>query len=344
MKVLITGGAGFIGTNYVYTHMQRRPQDKLLVLDALNYAGKRSNLKKAEVQGLSFVEGRIEDKSLVMSLFKKEKFDLVVNFAAETHVDRSIEDPEIFIRSNVMGTQVLLDAALNHDVKRFHHISTDEVYGDLGFGSHDKFTEESAIKPSSPYSASKAASDMLVMAYYRTFGLPVSISRCSNNYGPYQDPEKLIPLLISRAKEGKSLKLYGSGKNVRDWLFVQDHCDAILSIIEKGQIGEIYNIGGANELENIEIASIILRFFNQSENLITYIEDRKGHDERYAIDFSKLTKETGWQPRVTFEEGMRKTIQWYKLNSYERSHSSGRKRVQTQSSYKSHKQTFTSGL
>jgi len=344
MKVLVTGGAGFIGTNYVYTHLELRPQDDLVVLDALTYAGNRSNLEEAESKGVKFVHGNIEDSDLVDQLFSEEKFDWVVHFAAETHVDRSIKDPGIFIRSNVTGTQVLLDAARTHGLKRFHHISTDEVYGDLGFDSSDQFVEDMILDPSSPYSASKASSDLLCLAYRRTFGVPITISRCSNNYGPYQDLEKLIPLFITKANNDESLPLYGTGKNVRDWLFVRDHCEAILAILEKGTEGEIYNIGGGNELENIHITKTILKALGKPETLITYVQDRAGHDQRYAVNFDKLTKETGWKPQVSFEEGMRQTIQWYTLNSYERSYSSWRNRVTTLTSHKSHKQAPAADL
>jgi len=344
MKVLVTGGAGFIGTNYVYTHLELRPQDDLVVLDALTYAGNRSNLEEAESKGVKFVHGNIEDSDLVDQLFAEEKFDWVVHFAAETHVDRSIKDPGIFIRSNVTGTQVLLDAARTHGLKRFHHISTDEVYGDLGFDSSDQFVEDMILDPSSPYSASKASSDLLCLAYRRTFGVPITISRCSNNYGPYQDLEKLIPLFITKANNDESLPLYGTGKNVRDWLFVRDHCEAILAILEKGTEGEIYNIGGGNELENIHITKTILKALGKPETLITYVQDRAGHDQRYAVNFDKLTKETGWKPQVSFEEGMRQTIQWYTLNSYERSYSSWRNRVTTLTSHKSHKQAPAADL
>lgn len=344
MKVLITGGAGFIGTNYVYTHLEQRPEDELVVLDALTYAGHRENLEDAEKMGVKFVQGRIEDRDAVNALFQEENFDWVVHFAAETHVDRSITDPGIFIRSNVTGTQVLLDAARDFKVKRFHHISTDEVYGDLGFGSSDKFLEETLLAPSSPYSASKASSDLLCLAYKRTFGVPVTISRCSNNYGPYQDLEKLIPLFITRASRDESLPLYGTGKNVRDWLFVRDHCEAILAILEKGEIGEIYNIGGDCEVENIDITRTILKTLGKPESLINYVEDRKGHDQRYAIDFTKLTDATGWTPKVSFEEGMRQTIEWYTLGSYERSYSSWRNRVTARTAHQSHKQAPVAGV
>lgn len=344
MKVLITGGAGFIGTNYVYYHLEHRPENEIVVLDALTYSGNRENLAEAEKNGVKFIEGRIEDRKLVFELFEAEKFDAVIHFAAETHVDRSIKDPEIFIRTNVMGTQVLLDACTKFNVKRFHHISTDEVYGDLGFNSTDKFKEKTLLAPSSPYSASKAASDHLCMSYLRTFDVHVTVSRCSNNYGPYQSIENFIPLFITKAVNNEKLPLYGSGKNVRDWLFVRDHCAAILLILEKGKIGEIYNIGGDNEWENLAVANLILKGLNKPKSLIEMVADRKGHDERYAIDSSKLQTSLGWQPETSFEEGMQQTIDWYTLASYERSYSSWRDRVQTRAPDQSHKQTSTAGL
>jgi dTDP-glucose 4,6-dehydratase len=344
MKVLITGGAGFIGTNYVYYHQEQRPDDELVVLDALTYAGNRENLAEAEQNGVKFVQGRIEDRKLVNELFATEKFDAVVHFAAETHVDRSITDPGVFVQTNVLGTQVLLDAARDHGVKRFHHISTDEVYGDLGFDSTDKFVEETLLAPSNPYSASKAASDLLALSYRRTFGLPVTVSRCSNNYGPYQAFEKLIPHFISRAVRDEKLPLYGTGKNVRDWIFVRDHCEAILLILERGEIGEIYNIGGDNEQSNITITKMILKGLGKSEDLIEYVADRKGHDERYAMGYDKLGRAFGWRPKTSFEEGMRETIDWYTLNKHERSYSSWRNRVQTRTADQSYKQAPAANL
>ncbi|MFA6024743.1 MAG: dTDP-glucose 4,6-dehydratase [Candidatus Gracilibacteria bacterium] len=313
MKLLVTGGAGFIGSNYVYRHLEKRPEDALVVLDALTYSGHREHLAKAEEQGVQFVEGRIQDRDLVRALFEAEHFDAVVHFAAETHVDRSIKNPGLFVDTNVHGTQVLLDNARDFKIKRFHHISTDEVYGDLGFGSTDHFREDSPLRPSSPYSASKAGSDLLCLSYLRTYGVPVSISRCSNNYGPYQSLENFIPLMIRKAAAGEALPLYGNGKHVRDWLFVQDHCDAVLRILETGKVGEIYNIGGHAEAENIEVARMILKLLGRPENLISFVPDRPGHDERYAIDFGKMQRELGWTPAVSFEEGMRKTIAWYTL-------------------------------
>ncbi len=344
MKVLITGGAGFIGSNYVYIHLDARPEDELTVLDALTYSGHRENLAEAEARGVKFVEGRIEDRALVTALFEEGQFDWVVHFAAETHVDRSIKDPGLFVTTNVMGTQVLLDAARDFGVKRFHHVSTDEVYGDLGFGSTDQFTEESAIRPSSPYSATKAASDFLALSYFRTFGVPVTISRCSNNYGPFQSVENLIPVLIGRAARDEALPIYGTGQNVRDWLFVKDHCEAILAILERGTVGEIYNVGGNNEWANIDIAKLVLNLIDKPENLISFVEDRKGHDQRYAIDSSKLMRELGWSPRTSFEEGMRQTVEWYKIALYERSHTSRRNGLAPLPADQSHEQTSASHL
>ncbi len=354
MRVLITGGAGFIGSNYVYSHLEAHPEDELTVLDALTYSGCRANLAEAEAKGLKFVKGRIEDRELVQKLFEEGKFDIVVHFAAETHVDRSIKDPALFVTTNVLGTQTLLDAARDFGVKRFHHISTDEVYGDLGFGSTDLFTEDTLVKPSSPYSATKAASDFLALAYLRTFGVPVTISRCSNNYGPFQSVENLIPVLIGRAQRDEALPLYGNGKNVRDWLFVKDHCEAILKILEKGEIGEIYNVGGNNEWENVETAKLVLKLMGKPESLIQFVEDRKGHDQRYAIDSSKLMK-LGWSPRTSFEEGMIQTIKWYKVSqdtlsnsthvlAYERSHTRRGNGLEARTSDQSHEQTSASHL
>lgn len=328
MKVLITGGAGFIGSNYVYAHLEKHPEDSLVVLDALTYSGHRENLSEAETKGVKFVEGRIEDRTLVRDLFEAEQFDQVVHFAAETHVDRSIKDPAIFVTTNLQGTQTLLDAARDFKVKRFHHISTDEVYGDLGFGSTEQFTEESALQPSSPYSSTKAGSDLLCLSYLRTFGVPVSISRCSNNYGPYQSLENFIPLMITKAAAGEKLPVYGTGKNVRDWLYVGDHCDAILTILEKGKVGEIYNIGADNDQENLSVVKMVLKSLGKSEELIEFVADRPGHDQRYSMNYAKMNRELGWKPKTSFEEGMRETIAWYTLASYERSYSRWRDRVQ----------------
>lgn len=344
MNILITGGAGFIGSNYVYYHLETRPQDQLTVLDALTYSGHREYLAEAESKGLRFIHGRIEDRDLVQDLFKTSAFDAVIHFAAETHVDRSIKDPGLFVTTNVQGTQTLLDAARDFKVKRFHHISTDEVYGDLGFGSTEQFTEDSFLQPSSPYSASKAGSDHLCLAYLRTYGVPVSISRCSNNYGPYQSLENFIPLMIQKALADEPLPLYGNGKNVRDWLYVRDHCKAILRILEAGKVGEIYNVGGNCEQENLEIARMILRLLKKPEQLIQFVPDRPGHDARYAINYSKIEQELGWSPSVSLEEGVQETLAWYTLNTYERNYTRWRDRVQTLSPHQSYQQTPTPHL
>ncbi len=344
MKILITGGAGFIGSNYVYTHLENRPDDALVVLDALTYSGHRENLAEAEANGVKFVEGRIEDCALVRALFEAEAFDAVIHFAAETHVDRSIKNPGLFVVTNVQGTQTLLDAARDFKVKRFHHVSTDEVYGDLGFGSTEQFTEESPLQPSSPYSASKAGSDLLCLSYLRTFGVPVTISRCSNNYGPYQSLENFIPLMITKAAANESLPVYGTGKNVRDWLYVRDHCEAILAILEKGTVGEIYNIGADNDQENLNVVKTILKTLGKSEDLIEFVTDRPGHDQRYSMNYAKLNREFGWAPQVSFEEGMRETIAWYTLGAYERSYSRWRDRVQARAADQSHQQASTAHL
>lgn len=313
MNVLVTGGAGFIGSNFVFHMLKEHPTYRIVCLDALTYAGNLSTLEPVMENGnFKFVKGDITDRELVEKLFEEEKFDFVVNFAAESHVDRSIEDPGIFLRTNILGTQVLMDASRNHEVKRFHQVSTDEVYGDLPLDRPDLFfTEETPIHTSSPYSASKASADLLVQAYHRTFGLPISISRCSNNYGPYHFPEKLIPLMISRALNDESLPVYGKGKNVRDWLYVGDHCTAIDLILHKGKVGEVYNIGGHNEKTNLEVVKTILKELEKPESLITYVKDRAGHDMRYAIDPSKTRRELGWEPTTLFEEGIKMTIKWY---------------------------------
>lgn len=315
-KILITGGAGFIGSNFAQMLSFRGSEEKIVILDKLTYAGSLDNIADLlNEKRASFVRGDIADKKFIFDFFAKEKFDVVVNFAAETHVDRSVIEPAIFVMTNVVGTQNLLDASLKFGVTRYHQISTDEVYGDLGDGSTNHFTEKTSIDPTSPYAASKAAADLLVMSYWKTFRLPVSISRCSNNYGPYQFPEKLIPYFFQLASQGKSLPLYGDGKNIRDWLFVSDHCEAINLILEKSPPGEIYNIGGHFERNNIEIAKLILQFLGKSENLITYVEDRLAHDRRYAIDPSKIEKQLGWKPRHTFQEGIAKTFEWYTKNT-----------------------------
>lgn len=316
MKLLVTGGAGFIGSNFIYYQLKNHPEDEIVCLDALTYAGNMETLEQAMREPkFRFVKGDIADRSLVYALFDKEEFDIVVNFAAESHVDRSIEAPELFLRTNVMGSQVLLDASRKFGVKRYHQVSTDEVYGDLPLDEPELFfTEETPIHTSSPYSASKAAADLLTLAYFRTYGLPVTVSRCSNNYGPYHFPEKLIPLMISRALADQSLPVYGTGENVRDWLYVEDHCSAIDLIIRKGTVGEVYNIGGHNERTNLAVVRTILKELGKSEELITYVTDRPGHDRRYAIDPTKIHRELGWLPATGFDEGIKCTIQWYLKN------------------------------
>jgi len=311
MKCLITGGAGFIGANFVRERVNG--SDEIICLDLLTYAGNLDNLDGIlGKDNFAFVRGDINDRKYVFDLFKKEKFDQVVHFAAESHVDRSIEDPSAFLKTNVLGTQNLLDACREFGIKRFHQVSTDEVYGDLPLDRTDlKFTEEYPIKPSSPYSASKASADLLCLAYHRTFNVPVTISRCSNNYGPYQFPEKLIPRMIVLALRNEKLPVYGKGENVRDWLHVSDHCSAIDSILLKGKEGEVYNIGGNCERKNIDIVKLILKQLGKPEDLISFVQDRKGHDLRYAIDNGKITCELGWSPAVTFEKGMMDTIDWY---------------------------------
>lgn len=313
MKVLVTGGAGFIGSNFVFHMLKAHPDYDIVCLDALTYAGNLSTLAPVmKEEKFTFVKGDITDRAFIMDLFAKEKFDYVVNFAAESHVDRSIEDPGIFLRTNILGTQVLLDAARAYGVKRFHQVSTDEVYGDLPLDRPDLFfTEETPIKTSSPYSASKASADLLVEAYHRTFKVPVTISRCSNNYGPYQFPEKLIPLIISRALKNETLPVYGKGENVRDWLHVDDHCAAIDLILHQGKEGEVYNIGGHNEKTNLEVVKAILKELGKPESLITFVKDRAGHDMRYAIDPSKTRRELSWEPTILFNEGIKETVQWY---------------------------------
>mgnify|MGYP002409318475 CR=1 FL=1 len=313
MNVLVTGGAGFIGSNFVFYMLNKYPDYRVVCLDLLTYAGNLSTLETVmNNQRFRFVKGDITDKELVANLFKEERFDYVVNFAAESHVDRSIEDPSIFLKTNILGTQVLMDASRAYGVKRFHQVSTDEVYGDLPLDRPDLFfTEKTPIHTSSPYSASKAAADLLVQAYNRTFKLPITISRCSNNYGPYQFPEKLIPLMISRALKDDSLPVYGKGENVRDWLYVEDHCAAIDLIIHRGKDGEVYNIGGHNEKTNLEVVKTILKELDKPESLITYVKDRAGHDMRYAIDPSKARSELGWEPTTSFDEGIKQTIKWY---------------------------------
>lgn len=313
MTVIVTGGAGFIGSNFIHYYMKNHPEDRVICLDCLTYAGNKMNLSQVmENPHFRFVKKSITDRAAVYELFKEEHPDIVVNFAAESHVDRSIVNPEIFLQTNIIGTEVLMDACREYGIKRFHQVSTDEVYGDLPVDRPDLFfTEETPLHASSPYSASKASADMLVQAYFRTYGLPVTISRCSNNYGPYQFPEKLIPLMIKQALAGKKLPVYGRGLNIRDWLYVEDHCKAIDLILRNGKVGEVYNIGGHNEMRNIDIVKLICRKLEVSESQITYVEDRKGHDLRYAIDPAKMHRELGWLPETSFEEGIQKTIRWY---------------------------------
>lgn len=310
-KVLVTGGAGFIGGNFVQYMVNKYPQYDIYNLDLLTYAGDLTKHKDIENNdNYSFVKVDIADREAIFDLFNKEKFDYVVHFAAESHVDRSITDPEVFVRTNVLGTQVLLDASKNINVKKFVHVSTDEVYGELDFDPTTFFTEETPLQPNSPYSASKASSDFLVRAYHETFGLPVNITRCSNNYGPYHFPEKLIPLTISRVLNDQKVPVYGDGKNIRDWLHVLDHCSAIDLVLHEGENGEVYNVGGHNERTNLEVVKAIIDTLGKSEDLIEFVPDRLGHDKRYAIDPSKLEK-LGWNPTYNFESGIAQTIQWY---------------------------------
>ena len=314
----MTGGAGFIGANFVYLELKEHPEDRIVCIDKLTYAGNLETLKEAlEYPNFRFEKMDICDREAVFALFEEEKPDIVVNFAAESHVDRSIEDPGIFLQTNIIGTQVMMDASRKYGVKRYHQVSTDEVYGDLPLDRPDLFfTEDTPLKTSSPYSSSKAGADLLVNAYHRTFGLPTTISRCSNNYGPYQFPEKLIPLMIANALADKPLPVYGEGLNVRDWLYVEDHCKAIDLIIRQGKVGEVYNIGGHNEMRNIDIVKIICKALDKPESLITHVTDRKGHDMRYAIDPAKIHAELGWLPETMFKDGIQKTIEWY-LNNKE---------------------------
>lgn len=317
MNIFVTGGAGFIGSNFIYHMLRKHPTYRIVCIDALTYAGNLETLEKAmENPNFRFFKGDITDRKAVYGLFEEENFDAVVNFAAESHVDRSIEEPEIFLKTNILGTQVLLDAAKKYGNIRYHQVSTDEVYGDLPLDRPDLFfTEETPIHTSSPYSASKASADLLVMAYYRTYGVPVTISRCSNNYGPYHFPEKLIPLMLINALEGKTLPVYGEGLNVRDWLYVEDHCKAIDLILHKGRIGEVYNVGGHNEKANIEVVKAIIHALGKDESLIRYVKDRPGHDMRYAIDPTKIQNELGWYPETSFNDGLRLTINWYLANT-----------------------------
>ena len=313
MTIIVTGGAGFIGSNFVFHMLQVHPDYRIVCLDKLTYAGNLSTLEPVLQQdNFRFVKADICDRQAVDKLFQEEKPDIVVNFAAESHVDRSIENPGIFLETNIMGTAVLMDACRKYGIQRYHQVSTDEVYGDLPLDRSDLFfTEETPLHTSSPYSSSKASADLLVMAYYRTYGLPVTISRCSNNYGPYHFPEKLIPLMIANALADKPLPVYGNGENVRDWLYVEDHCRAIDLIIHNGKVGEVYNVGGHNEKRNIDIVRIICQELGKPESLIVHVEDRKGHDRRYAIDPAKIHRELGWLPETKFEDGIKKTIKWY---------------------------------
>ena len=313
MTIIVTGGAGFIGSNFLFYEVANHPEDRFICLDKLTYAGNLSTLKPLmDKPNFRFVKADICDREAVDKLFAEERPDIVVNFAAESHVDRSIEDPELFLRTNILGTATLLDACRKYGIRRYHQVSTDEVYGDLPLDRPDLFfTETTPLHTSSPYSSSKASADLLVLAYHRTYGLPVTISRCSNNYGPYHFPEKLIPLMIANALADKPLPVYGEGKNVRDWLYVEDHCKAIDLIIRKGTVGEVYNVGGHNEKQNIEIVRLICKELGKPESLITYVTDRKGHDLRYAIDPTKIHNELGWLPETKFDDGIRKTIKWY---------------------------------
>jgi len=316
MKILVTGAAGFIGSNFMYYEMEKHPEDEYVALDLLTYAGNLANLDGLkDKKNYKFVKIDIRDRDAIYKLFEDEKFDLVVNFAAESHVDRSITDPEVFLRTNIIGTEVLMDACMKYGVDRYHQVSTDEVYGDLPLDRPDLFfTEDTPIHTSSPYSSSKAGADLLVNAYHRTYGLKTTITRCSNNYGPYQFPEKLIPLMINNARHDKNLPVYGEGLNVRDWLHVYDHCAGIDLVMRNGRIGEVYNIGGHNERENITVVKTILKELGKPESLITYVTDRKGHDQRYAIDPTKIQNELGWKPKYTFETGIKETIEWYMNN------------------------------
>ncbi len=314
MKIFVTGGAGFIGSNFVYYMLKKHPDYKIVCLDKLTYAGNMETLEDAlKNPNFKFVKIDIVDREAIYKLFEEEHPDIVVNFAAESHVDRSIETPEIFLETNIIGTSVLMDACRKYGIKRYHQVSTDEVYGDLPLDRPDLFfTEETPIHTSSPYSSSKAGADLLVMAYHRTYGLPVTISRCSNNYGPYHFPEKLIPLMIANVLNDKPLPIYGDGKNVRDWLYVEDHCSAIDLIIHNGRVGEVYNVGGHNERTNLQVAEKVIEILGAGR--ITFVTDRKGHDRRYAIDPTKIHNELGWLPETPFDEGMETTVKWYLEN------------------------------
>ncbi len=318
MKVLVTGGAGFIATNFMYYMVNKYPEYDFVNLDALTYAGNYNNIKDLEGKpNYKFVKGDITDREFIDKLFEEEKFDWVVNFAAESHVDNSIKNPGIFLTTNILGTQVLMDASRKYGIKRYHQVSTDEVYGDLPLDRPDLlFTEETPIHTSSPYSSSKAGADLLVGAYYRTYGLPITISRCSNNYGPYQFPEKLIPVVISKALKDEPIPVYGKGENVRDWIHVIDHNIGVDLILHKGKVGEVYNLGGHSERTNLDVVKTILKQLGKPESLITYVTDRPGHDLRYAIDSTKAEKELGWDRTYTFEKGIEETVNWY-INNQE---------------------------
>lgn len=313
MKIIVTGGAGFIGSNFIFHMLKSHPEDYIICLDKLTYAGNLSTLAPImDNEHFRFVRADICDRKAVDALFEEEHPNMVVNFAAESHVDRSIENPQLFLETNIIGTSVLMDACRKYGIQRYHQVSTDEVYGDLPLDRPDLFfTEATPIHTSSPYSSSKASADLLVLAYYRTYGLPVTISRCSNNYGPYHFPEKLIPLMIINALHDKPLPVYGDGQNVRDWLYVEDHCRAIDLILQKGRVGEVYNVGGHNEMKNIDIVKLICKALGKPESLIHFVKDRKGHDRRYAIDPAKIHRELGWLPETKFADGIQKTIQWY---------------------------------
>ena len=316
MKFLVTGGAGFIGSNYLHYVVNKYPEDYFVCLDALTYAGNYNNIKSLEgKENYKFVKGDIRDNEFVDKLFAYEKFDIVINFAAESHVDNSIKNPNLFADTNILGTMTLLNASKKYNVKRYHQVSTDEVYGDLPLDRPDlKFTEETPIHTSSPYSASKAGADLQVLAYARTFKIPVTISRCSNNYGPYQFPEKLIPVVISKALNDEPIPVYGKGENVRDWIHVHDHNVGVDMIVRNGKVGEIYNLGGHSEKTNLDVVKTILKCLNKPESLISFVTDRPGHDLRYAIDSSKVEKELGWDRTYTFEEGIKETVDWYVNN------------------------------
>ena len=316
-NILVTGGAGFIGSNFIFHMLKKHPDYRIVCIDSLTYAGNIETLKDVmELDSFRFFKGDITDRKAVYELFGEENFDAVVNFAAESHVDRSIEAPEVFLKTNILGTQVLLDAVNKYNVSRYHQVSTDEVYGDLPLDRPDLFfTETTPLHTSSPYSASKASADLLCLAYFRTYKTPVTISRCSNNYGPYQFPEKLIPLMFDHATNDIPLPVYGKGENVRDWLYVEDHCEAIDLILHNGKLGEVYNIGGHNEKTNIEVVKTILHAVGKGEELITFVTDRPGHDMRYAIDPTKIRNELGWYPKTDFDTGIKLTMDWYKNNT-----------------------------